>query len=137
MKKRSAFTLIELMLVVIILGVLVSMVAPRLTGRSEEAKIKVAQADIKGSIPTALKLYELDNGKFPSSDVGLKALRDKVSSAVNWKGPYLDNDPLDPWGNEYKYRFPGQKNKYDYDLWSIGPDGSDGTEDDIGNWNKK
>lgn len=137
MKKRSGFTLIELMLVVIILGILVSMVAPRLTGRSEEARIKVATADIGSSIPTALKLYELDNGKYPSTEAGLKALLEPVSSARNWKGPYLDHKPLDPWGKEYQYRYPGTRNKYDYDLWSLGSDLADGTEDDVTNWDKK
>jgi general secretion pathway protein G len=132
MNKKKAFTLIELLLVVIIIGVLTAMVAPRLTGRGEEARRSVAKADIEINIPTALKMYELDNGAFPTTEEGLDALISAPSSATNWKGPYLEKQPLDPWGNSYQYTSPGT-NRMDYDLSSLGRDGVE-SDDDITNW---
>ena len=134
LKDRSGFTLIELMLVVIIIGALTAMVMPRLAGRTEQAKVSAAQADISANIATALKLYELDNGRFPSTeDGGLQALFNKPSNASNWNGPYLEKKPVDPWGKEYQYKSPGSHRTYDYDLYSLGHDGIEG-EDDIKNW---
>ncbi|MDD5348093.1 MAG: type II secretion system major pseudopilin GspG [Candidatus Omnitrophica bacterium] len=133
---RKAFTLIELMLVVIIIGALVAMVMPRLTGRGEQARVQAAKADILSNIATALKLYELDNGEFPSTAEGLKALRDKPASGASWRGPYLDKDPVDPWGHEYKYKYPSEHQMADYDLYSTGKDGQEGTTDDVSNWEK-
>ena len=133
MKDRKGFTLIELMLVVIIIGVLVSMVAPRLVGRSEEARVAAVKADINANISVALDLYELDNGRYPDTEEGLGALLAKPSSAAKWKGPYLKKEPLDPWGRKYLYRSPGDHSG-DYDLYSCGPDGVEGGEDDIVNW---
>ena len=130
--RRQGFTLIELMLVVVIIGTLVAMVMPRLTGRGEQARVAAARADIQSNISTALKLYELDNGGFPSSDEGVSALLTNPSSAINWNGPYLERKPLDPWGREYKYKSPGT-HRPDYDLFSLGKDGVE-SEDDIGNW---
>ena len=101
---RKGFTLIELMLVVIIISVLVAMIVPRMAGRSEEARIAVAHADIEVNIATALKLYEIDNGAYPTTDEGLAALETAPPSAKNWKGPYLEKDPIDPWGNKYVYK---------------------------------
>ncbi|MBU2102268.1 MAG: type II secretion system major pseudopilin GspG [Candidatus Omnitrophica bacterium] len=131
--QKNSFTLIELMLVVIIIGALAAMVLPRFAGRGEQARVSVAKADIQAHIPTGLKLYDLDNGGFPSSDEGLGALLNKPSSAANWHGPYLEKKPVDPWGREYKYRSPGD-HKVDYDLYSLGKDGQDGTADDVKNW---
>ena len=132
---KKGFTLIELMLVVIIIGALVAMVMPRLAGRTEQAKVGAAQADISSNIATALKLYELDNGKYPSSeDGGLNGLFNKPASATNWNGPYLEKKPIDPWGREYVYKSPGTHRTYDYDLYSLGHDGQDGTADDVKNW---
>lgn len=136
MDNKKGFTLIELMLVVIIIGVLVSMVVPRLAGRSEEARIAAAKADINANISVALDLFELDNGKYPTTDEGLPALRAKPGSASNWKGPYLKKEPVDPWGKKYIYRSPGEHNP-DYDLYSYGPDGKEGGSDDITNWEEK
>lgn len=130
---KKGFTLIEIMLVVIIIGTLVAMVMPRLTGRGEQARIAAAKADIQSNIATALKLYELDNGTFPSSDEGLNALLAKPGSAPNWNGPYLERKPLDPWGREYKYKCPGEHRTSDYDLYSVGKDGVE-SNDDVKNW---
>ncbi len=136
-KNRSGgFTLIEILLVVVIISALAAMVVPRLTGRSEKAKEAIAKADITVNIPTALKLYELDNGKFPSTDQGVKALVEKPSMPpipVNWNGPYVENRSLlDPWGREYIYRYPGTHG-IDYDLYSLGKSGDD-DETNISNW---
>lgn len=129
----KGFTLIELMLVVVIIGALVAMVMPRLSGRGEQARISAAKADIHANIATALRLYELDNGRFPSTAEGLNALLNKPASADNWNGPYLERRPLDPWSREYKYKSPGER-RPDYDLYSLGRDGQEGTADDITNW---
>jgi len=134
--RREGFTLIELLLVVVIIGILAAIVVPRLVGRSDEARISAAKGDIK-SMSTALGAYEVDNGKYPNSGQGLAALLAKPSAPPepkSWKGPYLQNLselPKDPWGNEYVYLCPGVKNPAGFDLFSYGPDGQPGTEDDI------
>jgi len=132
--RKNGFTLIELMLVVIIIGALVAMVMPRLSGRGEQAKIAACKADIQANIATGLKLYELDNGNFPTTDEGLNALLVKPSSASSWNGPYLEKKPLDPWGREYKYKSPGDHRTADYDLYSVGKDGTENSADDVKNW---
>lgn len=137
-RRRSgaeAFTLIEIMLVVIIIGALAAMVVPRLSGRSEQAKKAIARADIETHLATALKLYELDNGNFPTTAQGLDALLKKPDTSPvpeNWNGPYIEKRPLDPWGNLYLYESPG-KNRPDYDLYSKGKDQAS-DKDDITNW---
>ena len=128
MSQAKGFTLIEIMLVVIIIGVLVAMVMPRLAGRSQEARIAAANADIFSNISVALDLYELDNGKYPDN------LDTLLSKTQEGKGPYLKRKPADPWKKPYKYKAPGAHNSEDYDLYSIGPDGQEGTSDDITNW---
>jgi len=133
------FTLIEIMIVVVIIAALAAMVVPRLTGRSEQARVAVAEADINLNIATGLKLYELDNGTFPSTEQGLEALLEEPGSEptpINWQGPYLQKEPIDPWGNSYDYRYPGTNNPSGYDLFSIGKDRTEGTEDDVANWRK-
>ncbi len=133
MSRKKGFTLIELMLVVIIIGALVAMVMPRLTGRSEQARVAAAKADVSANIATALKLYELDNGNFPSTSEGLQALLGKPGGANNWNGPYIEKKPIDPWGREYKYVSPGVHRPHDYDLSSLGKDGQE-SADDVTNW---
>ena len=126
-----AFTLVEIMLVVAILGILAALVIPRIAGKSEEARVTRTEADIKGGIKTALDEFEVDNGFYPSS---LQDLLTQPRNTKNWHGPYLDQMPVDPWGNVYQYAYPGKHNANGYDLWSAGPDGKSGDEDDIGNW---
>jgi len=136
-RKTSAFTLIEIMIVVIIIAALAAMVVPRLTGRSEQARRTMAEADVNLNIANALKLYELDNGVFPSSEQGLDALLTEPSSdprPANWQGPYLEREAIDPWNNPYRYKSPGTHNTKGYDLYSVGRDGIEGTDDDVGNW---
>lgn len=130
---RRAFTLIELMLVVIIIGILSAMVVPRLAGRSEQARIQAAKADINSSLPLALDLYEMDIGKYPESLDYLR-VRPPGSEAQNWRGPYLKKKPLDPWGRPYMYKSPGEHNTESYDLYSTGSDGQANTADDVVNW---
>lgn len=134
MKKfsRDAFTLVEIMLVVIIIGALAAMIIPRFAGRGEEAKVKVAKTDIDANIATALKLYELDNGSFPTTEQGLQALLVKPATnpiPENWNGPYIEKEPLDPWGHPYIYVSPGV-HRPDYDLSSKGNNGTS----EISNW---
>lgn len=137
MNNKKAFTLIELMLVVIIIGVLAAMVVPRLAGRSEQARQSAAKADIEANIATALDLYELDNGQYPTTEQKLAALITKPTSSPvpgNWRGPYLKKEPVDPWGKPYMYKSPGEHNIGDYDLASFGKDGIEGGGDDAVNW---
>ena len=134
-KSRSAFTLVEILLVVTIIGILAALVIPRIAGTGERARVTAAQADINGGIKSALGQYEVDNGFYPKS---LQDLIQQPSNAKNWHGPYFDPAqlPIDPWQNPYIYYYPGKHNPTSYDLLSAGPDGKEGTDDDIGNWVK-
>ncbi|MGB5166386.1 MAG: type II secretion system major pseudopilin GspG [Woeseiaceae bacterium] len=135
--RQQGFTLIEIMVVVIIIGLLAAIVAPNVIGRVDDAKITRAKADI-GQIENALKFYRLDNFAYPSSEQGLEALVTKPNdpNVKNWKpGGYLDNAPKDPWGNPYLYLNPG--NNGEIDVYTLGADGRPGGEAanaDIGNW---
>jgi general secretion pathway protein G len=130
---NRAFTLMEMMLVVAIIGILAAIVLPKIVGKSEEAKVTAAHADIYGGIKSAIDNFEIDNGRYPSS---LQDLLQQPRNSNNWKGPYFDPPqlPMDPWGDPYLYQFPGKHNPTGYDLWSAGPDQKSGTDDDIGNW---
>jgi general secretion pathway protein G len=132
---QKGFTLIELLIVMIILGLLAALVAPRMFGKVGTSKQKAAKAQIS-LFETALDTYRLDVGEFPTSDQGLQALREKPSDVDDWDGPYLPKEiPKDPWGNSYEYRHPGEHG--DYDIISYGADGQPGGEEeeaDVVNW---
>jgi general secretion pathway protein G len=130
--RNRAFTLVEMLLVITIIGILAALVIPKMVGRSEQARLAAAHADLS-SIKTALDAFEVDNGHYPKS---LQDLVQQPSNAKSWHGPYLDNVPMDPWGNPYVYTFPGRHNPNGFDIYSGGPDGKAGTDDDIGNWTK-
>ena len=136
--KESGFTLIEMLVVVVIIATLAAMIVPRFAGRTEEAKSSAAGADIEANLASAVDLYELDNGAFPTTEQGLSALRTEPTTPPlprKWKGPYLKKRGAlsDPWGHVYVYEFPSVHGM-DYDLSSWGPDGVGGTPDDITNW---
>lgn len=133
--KQHGFTLIEIMVVVVILGILAAAVVPKIMSRPEQARIEKAKHDI-GALESALNIYKLDNYRYPSTDQGLESLVTKPSGSPqprNYKkGGYIKKLNNDPWGNEYLYLFPGTHT--DLDLYSLGPDGQP-SDDDIGNWN--
>ena len=134
-QREAGFTLIELMIVLFILGLLAALVAPRLMGRVGVAKQKTAQTQIQ-LLATALDLYHLDVGNYPTTEEGLKALRERPSNAASWAGPYLDKAiPNDPWGRPYNYKCPGEHGPYDlYSLGAAGVPGGEGENQAITNW---
>lgn len=137
-KGKTGFTMIEMMLVVIIIGILAAMVIPNIAGRGQQARTAAARADIEANLTAALDLYELDNGRYPTTEQGFGALIQKPSTTPvpdNWNGPYLKKKkiPLDPWGRAYVYVSPGTHNEEEFDLSSYGPDGTQ-SQDDITNW---
>ena len=131
-KSASGFTLVELLLVLVILGILAAIVIPKFSGRTEQAKEQAAVTQIS-NFKTALDGFEVDNGYYPKGKSGLQDLIVAPKDAQNWKGPYIQSDtiPKDPWGNEYIYENPGRHNPTSYDLSSMGPPGADKV---IGNW---
>lgn len=124
----SAFTLVELLVVMVIIGLLAALVAPRFIRQEEKAKLKAAKAQIE-LLGTALDTFRLDVGRYPTSQEGLEALRAQPGGIEKWDGPYLKKEvPLDPWGKPYIYRNPGEHGPYD--LLSYGADGASGGEGD-------
>lgn len=127
-RKQSGFTLIEIMVVVVILGILAALVVPQIMNRPEQAKVTVARGDIK-AIAAALDMYKLDNFAYPSTQQGLEALVEKPTGnpqPKNWnRDGYLKQVPQDPWGNPYQYLSPGTQNR-PFDLYSYGADGQEG-----------
>ncbi len=134
-ERQRGFTLIEILIVVIIIGLLASLVGPKLFGKVGTAKLKAAKAQIE-LFGTALDAFRLDVGRYPTSEEGLKALREKPSGADTWQGPYLPKEiPVDPWGRPYIYRSPGEQNEYE--IVSLGLDGAEGGEgenQDVVSW---
>ncbi len=136
--RSKGFTLIELMVVLVILGVLAAMIAPKIMDRPDEARIVAAKADI-ATLVQALKLYRLDNIRYPTTEQGLQALVSKPAIEPipsNWKsGGYLEKLPRDPWGNPYVYLNPGRHGEIDViSLGADGQDGGEGKDADIGSW---
>ncbi len=135
-RRRAGFTLIELLLVLVILAALAAIVTPKFAKRSEQARKTSASTQIS-HFEVALDAFEIDVGRYPTTSEGLEALVKKPANAEGWQQAYLKRDvPLDPWGNEYIYRYPGQYNEDGYDLYSYGPDGKQGGGDDITNWSE-
>jgi general secretion pathway protein G len=134
--KQQGFTLLEVMVVIVILGILASMVVPNLIGSQERANMQKAVSDVT-ALETSLSLYKMDNYNYPSTDQGLEALVEKTDLEPEPRrfpeNGYIKRLPKDPWGNEYVLLNPGENGKMD--VFSAGPDGEPGTEDDIGNWN--
>ena len=133
LRSARGFTLVEMLLVLVILGILATLILPKFTGRTEQARVTAAQVQI-ATFGTALDAYEVDTGNYPRGSNGLQALLVQPGDATNWRGPYLKGDiPLDPWGHAYAYECPGRSNPSGYDIRSAGPDGQFGTSDDIAN----
>lgn len=135
---RHAFTLIELLLVLVILGILAAVVVPKFAGKSEMARKTAAKHDI-ATINGALDAFNVETGRYPSSEEGLGALMSNSGGIKNWNGPYLKEGTnlKDPWGNPYVYRYPGSQNPNSYDLFSTGQDGKDSSGNEINNWSQK
>jgi len=119
-----------MLLVLTILGILATIVVPKFTGRAEQARATAARTQI-ATFSSALETFEVDNGSYPKT---LQDLAQQPRDAQNWHGPYMQDIPLDPWKNAYLYTCPGKHHPSGYDLMSVGPDGREGTEDDITNW---
>ena len=132
-----AFTLIELLLVLVILSTLAAIVVPKFTKHSEQARITAARTEIS-YLESALDQFQIQTGRYPKSDEGLSALVEEPSDVTNWQGPYIKRGvPSDPWGKAYIYQQPGNHNTTDYDLYSYGPNGQEGGDDDIDNWSPR
>ena len=134
-RRERGFTLIEMLIVMVILGLLAALVGPRMFGKVGKSRQNAAKVQI-ALFETALDTYRLDTSKYPTTDEGLQALRVKPSGVERWDGPYLPkNVPLDPWGHPYQYRSPGEHG--DYDIVSLGADGNpggEGEDEDVVNW---
>ena len=133
--REGGFTLVEILVVLTIIGLVMALVGPRVLNYLAESKVKTARIQIQ-NLSSAVDLYYLDNGKYPTSGEGLTALVEKPEGTTSWNGPYLKarTVPNDPWGRTYVYKFPGQHG--DYDISSLGPDGREGDDGNarISNW---
>ena len=133
-RHHQGFTLVEMLLVLVILATLAAVVVPKFAGRSKQAKETSARSQI-ANLEIALDMFETDNGYYPSGNGGLDELVNQPNNATSWQGPYIKKGvPVDPWGNNYIYEFPGKQNNSGYDIMSMGPDGRVGGSDDITNW---
>jgi general secretion pathway protein G len=134
-RRHAGFTLMELLVVLAILGLLMSLVGPRVLNQLGGAKVKTAAIQIK-DLEQSLEMYKLDTGRFPTTSQGLQALNSKPAGADGWNGPYLKSDvPVDPWKREYHYKYPGEKGELDiFTFGQNGTPGGDGEDTDVGNW---
>ena len=136
-RRKDGFTLIEVLLVLVILVILASFAVVQFTGVRKTANVQQAQAQV-GLIDTAIQTYEASVNSYPSNLQALLTQPNDLQDPTKWAGPYLNHAiPPDPWGHPYKYAVPGNHNRESFDVWSSGPDGVDGTPDDIGNWTKE
>lgn len=135
---RLGFTLMEVLLVLVILVVLGAIVVPMFTGIGESANVKAATTQV-GFLENAIDMFKFETKQLPGSLDDLVNEPSDAKLAKNWSGPYMkaNKDLIDPWDNPYKYDAKGKRNQGSYDVWSVGPDGQDGTADDIGNWKGK
>lgn len=137
---RRGFTLLEVLMVVVIIGVLAVVVLTQLGGAQDAANLKLAKTFLTGKLAPALDRFKLDFGRYPTDEEGLAILYEKPSDeemTQKWSGPYIAKEQLrDPWSNEYTYKRPGDYNPDTFDISSPGPDGVQGNDDDIGNWEK-
>jgi general secretion pathway protein G len=130
--RHRGFTLIELLLVMVILAILAAVVVPRMVGKSELARVSAAKTDIN-MLEGALNTFEVEAGRFPTSEEGLAALSTRPGNVQTWNGPYVQHPPKDPWGNPYIYVYPGQHNTTGYDLYTTSG-GKDSSGNEINNW---
>jgi general secretion pathway protein G len=132
-RRRQGFTLIEIMLVVVIIGILAAVIGPKLSGKTNTARISTTKSSIEG-LKTTLGMFEIQSGRYPTTEEGLNALLEKPGdlSDDQWDGPYVHDWPKDAWGQDFIYRSPGEINA-DFDIVSTGPDKKEGTDDDIAN----
>ncbi len=138
--RKRAFTLLEVLMVVVIIGVLAVVVISQLGGVGDRARQDLAQTAVSSTLPQKIELFKMHTGRYPTGEEGLAVLIEAPSDeevAEKWSGPYLDKKQIkDPWGREYQYNYPGEYNERTFDLSSSGPDGVEGNEDDITNWEK-
>ncbi|MBK8914598.1 MAG: type II secretion system major pseudopilin GspG [Phycisphaerales bacterium] len=139
-RRRRGFTLFEVLMVIVILGVLAAVIVPSFMNTGEQAKKDLAAQQVSTALRTPLELFKTHTGRYPTSEEGLKVLFERPSDETisqKWAGPYLQNaDVKDPWSRALIYNSPGQYNQGSYDLSSPGPDGQPGTDDDITNWKR-
>jgi len=123
--------------VLVILTTLAAVIVPKFTRRSEQTRVTAARTDI-ANLEVALDAFEVDTGRYPTTEEGLTALLQQPSDVKSWSGPYIKRGlPKDPWGNPYVYKTPGDHNTSGYDLYSFGPNGQEGGDDDIDNWSER
>ena len=136
-RQTSAFTLVEIMVVVVILGILAATIIPQFMGTTQDAKISAAKSQV-AELESAVERFYVHMDRYPSAEEGLKVLVDApAGDEAKWRGPYIKTLRTDPWGNPYQYAFPGTHHPTSFDIWSRGADGQDGGEGanaDLGNW---
>lgn len=134
-RARAAFTLIEILLAIALMSMLAFVVVLNVDKTMTSTQQKVAKSFVSSSLTVPMTSFKFSVGRYPTTEEGLSALVEAPEGVADrWEGPYARTVANDPWGNPYQYRYPAQKSRDGYDVWSMGPDGKSGTEDDIGNW---